>query len=102
MVVGMEGVNMATEMSIDMSHLAELADEVRKTRQPRTVGISRDVVAVLKPATRTAARPRQQEPTAEDIALLAGAAGTLPQPLPWEEMRKIAWEDHMAEKFDHS
>jgi len=66
---------MASEMYIDMSHLAELADEVQKTRRPRTVGISRDVVAVLKPAVRKAARPIRREPTAEDIAAFEAAAG---------------------------
>lgn len=66
---------MASDMFIDMSHLAELADEVQKTRQSRTVGISRDVVAVLKPAGRKTVRPSRREPTAEDIAAFETAAG---------------------------
>lgn len=33
-----------------------------------------------------------------DVASIAGAAGALPEPLSWEEMRRIAWEDHLAEE----
>jgi len=65
----------ASEMYIDMRHLAELADEVRKTKRPRTVGISRGVVAVLKPATRGVVRLARREPTAEDINAFEAAAG---------------------------
>lgn len=93
---------MASEMSIDISQLAKAADEVRKTRRSRTIEISRDVVAVLKPAKRKIVPPTHREPSAEDIASLAGAAGTLSQPLSWEEVREIAWNDHVAEKFDPS
>ena len=32
------------------------------------------------------------------IASLAGAAGSLPKPLSWSEMRRIAREDHMRMK----
>lgn len=33
------------------------------------------------------------------IASLAGAAGSLPRPMPWKEMLEIAREDHLAAKF---
>ncbi len=66
---------MASDMYIDMSHLAEVADEVERTKRPRTVGIRRGVVAVLKPATRKVARPVRREPTAEDVAAFEAAAG---------------------------
>lgn len=59
---------------IDVSRLTELADEVRKTRRPRTVTINADVVAVLKPAKPARLRARR-EPTAEDIAAFEAAAG---------------------------
>lgn len=58
---------MASEMYIDMGHLAEVVNEVERTKRPRTVGISRGVVAVLKPATHKVARPVRRGPTAEDI-----------------------------------
>lgn len=32
------------------------------------------------------------------VASLAGAAGSLPKPLPWDEMRDIAREDRMRNK----
>ncbi len=34
-----------------------------------------------------------------DIASLRGAAGSLKQPLPFKEMRKIAQEDRLAKKY---
>jgi antitoxin PrlF len=33
------------------------------------------------------------------IASLAGAAGTLPTPMTWEEMKQIAHEDRLLEKY---
>lgn len=38
-------------------------------------------------------------PPYPDIESLAGAAGSLPHPLSWPEMREIAHEDHIKEKF---
>jgi antitoxin PrlF len=38
-------------------------------------------------------------PTYPTIASLAGAAGKLPEPMTWDEMRRIAREDHVAEKY---
>lgn len=33
------------------------------------------------------------------IASLAGAAGSLPRPMPWEEVVEIAREDHVAAEY---
>ncbi len=41
---------MAAELPINMHQLQELAEEVRKTKQSRTVDIGPDVVAIIKPA----------------------------------------------------
>ncbi len=76
---------MASEIFIDTGRLAELADEVSKTKRPRTIGINRDVVAVLKPAARQAVRRAGREPTAEDIAAFEAAAG--------------GWEDVDTDQF---
>jgi AbrB family looped-hinge helix DNA binding protein len=38
-------------------------------------------------------------PAFTDIASLAGAAGKPPKPMTWEQMRRIAHEDHAGEKF---
>jgi antitoxin PrlF len=38
-------------------------------------------------------------PTYPTIASLAGAAGKLDEPMTWEEMRRIAIEDYIAEKY---
>ncbi len=37
---------------------------------------------------------RLKVPRYPDVASLSGAAGSLRKPLPWEEMRDIAREDH--------
>ena len=71
------GMNVVKGIAIDMSRLAEVADEVSKTKRPQTIGISQDVVAVLRPVTRRAVRRARQEPTAEDIAAFEAAAGGL-------------------------
>ncbi len=76
---------MASEIFIDTGRLAELADEVSKTKRPQTVGINRDVVAVLKPAARRAVRRAGREPTVEDIAAFEAAAG--------------GWEDVDTDQF---
>lgn len=34
------------------------------------------------------------------MASLRGAAGSLPKPLTWDEMREIAYEDRFAEKYE--
>jgi antitoxin PrlF len=38
-------------------------------------------------------------PTYPTISSLAGAAGKLAEPMTWEEMRRIAIEDYIAEKY---
>ena len=45
---------------------------------------------------------RVQNPKYTTVASLVGAAGTLEKPLPWEAMRQIAREDHLAPKTDTS
>jgi AbrB family looped-hinge helix DNA binding protein len=40
-----------------------------------------------------------RSPTYPTIASLAGAAGKLPEPMEWKEMRRIAIEDYIAEKY---
>ena len=55
------GMNVVKGIAIDMSRLAEVADEVSKTKRPQTIGISQDVVAVLRPVTRRAVRRARQD-----------------------------------------
>ncbi len=38
--------------------------------------------------------------TYPDVASLAGAAGTLPEPMSWDQMREIAREDRFDAKHD--
>jgi len=40
-----------------------------------------------------------RQPTYPTIASLAGAAGKLPKPIPWKEMRRIAIEDYIAREY---
>ena len=68
---------MAKGIVIDMGRLAELADEVSKTKRPRAIRINRDVVAVLRPAARRSVRRAKREPTVEDIAAFEAAAGRM-------------------------
>jgi len=39
-------------------------------------------------------------PRYPDIDSLAGAAGSLSEPLSWEEMRRIAYEDRFGAKYE--
>jgi AbrB family looped-hinge helix DNA binding protein len=39
-------------------------------------------------------------PRYPDIASLRGAAGSLSKPLPWQQMREIAHEDHLQAKYE--
>ena len=45
-----------------------------------------------------AGQVRLAAPHFPTIASLAGAAGSLPKPLPWAEVRRIAREDRLAAK----
>ncbi len=42
---------------------------------------------------------RLRVPRYPDIASLRGAAGSLERPLTWQEVREIAREDHLREKY---
>ncbi len=45
---------------------------------------------------------RLRVPRYADIASLRGAAGSLGKPMPWEEMRGVAREDHLLDKYKGS
>jgi hypothetical protein len=92
---------MQHELSIDMSKLEQLAEEVSKTKQPKTVGLRADVVAVLKPTTRTR-RPRKQsnpDAGATPALTLEQAFGAVPTPphlrgKSLEEIMELAKEEY--------
>jgi antitoxin PrlF len=44
---------------------------------------------------------RLRAPRYPDIASVAGAAGTLKEPLSWEQMQRIAHEDRLAEEHQY-
>ncbi len=92
---------------VDMSNapsLPELVEEVRRTKRPLAIRADGKVVAEIVPAQPVVKQARHVRAGKKDasIAALAGAAGTLRQPMLWQEMREIAWEDHIAEKFGQS
>ena len=95
------------ETEVDQQGTEAVVDEVRKTRQSQTVRLANGVVAVIKPERKPAAhrakrtRAAGKEPALKypTIASLAGAAGSLPRPLSWQEIHEIAWEDHVLEKL---
>jgi len=63
----------------------------------RSLGVkTRDKVAFLIDEGGTVTLKTPTYPTIES---LAGAAGSLDKPLSWDEMRRIAIEDHLAEKY---
>ncbi|MBI3103624.1 type II toxin-antitoxin system PrlF family antitoxin [Candidatus Daviesbacteria bacterium] len=57
---------------------------------------TRDKVAFVLEADGTV---RLAAPRYPDIASLRGAAGSLKQPLTWQEMREIAHEDRLKAKY---
>jgi AbrB family looped-hinge helix DNA binding protein len=62
----------------------------------RSLGIkTRDKVAFVIEDGGTV---KLRAPKYPDVASLAGAAGSLGTPLPWERMREIAREDRLARK----
>ncbi len=44
---------------------------------------------------------RLRVPRYPTIASLRGAAGRLKKPLPWKEMRRIAYEDRLSAKYEN-
>lgn len=102
---------MAREVSsIDLNHnapsLQSAAREVAETKRRLVIRQDGKPVAFIVPANRVVKRRVRRAMTVADgvqkyptVASLAGAAGTLPHPLSWDEMREIAWEDHIAEKY---
>lgn len=69
-----------------------LPAEVRKS-----LGVKRGdkVIFVIAPEGNV----QVKAPPYPDIESLAGAAGSLPHPLSWQEMQEIAHDDHIKEKF---
>lgn len=92
---------MVHELSIDMTSLEKLAEEVSKTKQPRTIGIRADVVAVLKPApsARRARKRIKADVGASESFTLEQAFGAVPTPphlegKSLEEISDLAKEDY--------
>ena len=74
---------MSVDMSISLSRLQELVDEVQRTKRPRTVDLGANVVAVLKPATRAKRRVKRLLPGLAEPAntfTLEEAFGSVPTP----------------------
>lgn len=59
------------------------------------VDINDKVAFVIEPDGKVAVTPARYP----DIASLSGAAGSLPKPLSWKEIRKIAREDRLKKKY---
>lgn len=86
------------------AELQRLAEQVQKTRQPVLLTRNDVVLAVVQPAplrkratqADPGAAPLPRYPTLES---LAGAAGSLPEPRPWDEVLEEAREDHLGRKF---
>jgi hypothetical protein len=74
--------------------LLRLAEEVRHSQKPVVLVRQGEDLAIVSPVPRTASR---RVSTREEVLALRGAAGTLPHPLPWDEVRRIAQEDRAEE-----
>ena len=87
--------------SAELKHLAE---QVQRTRRPIPLTRDNQIVAVVQPApvrkptSREAPAPAKA-PDFPTLESLAGAAGSLPEPRPFEEVLEEAREDHLAKKF---
>ncbi len=96
---------------IDINHnpptIQDLTEAVITTRQQVLIQRDGKTIAYLVPAdlalkwqassnTVRASGSKQYH----TIASLAGAAGSLPMPLSWEEVREIAGEDQIREKLE--
>ena len=89
--------------SVDIStipELARLADEVQRTRQARVLRRDGEDVALLVPVMPLPRRRAKKTLSRRfpDIASLAGAAGSLPRPLTWQEIEEIV-RDERAEAY---
>ena len=86
------------------TELQRLAEQVQKTRQPIPLTQDDHVVAVVQPAP-ASPRTSRPEPTPTKsphyptLESLAGAAGTLPEPQPFDDVLEQAREEHLATKF---
>jgi hypothetical protein len=86
------------------AELKQLAEQVQRTHQPILLTRDNQIVAIVQPAP-VRKRISREEPApakAPDyptLESLAGAAGSLPEPRPFEEVLQEAREDHLAEKF---
>jgi hypothetical protein len=89
----------------NMPELAQVAEEVQRTRHARLLRRGEEPIALLVPAGR--GRPRPTPALLVDTSSLppvpprtvdelAGTAGRLAEPLPWAEMRDIAREDALG------
>lgn len=66
-----------------------------EVRRHLGVGVNDKIVFVIEPDGAV----RLKTPRFPTIASLAGAAGSLKQPLSWHEMRDIAREDYVRSKY---
>jgi hypothetical protein len=87
--------------SAELKHLAE---RVQRTHQPIPLTRDNQIVAVVQPAPARKRTSREepapaQAPNHPTLESLAGAAGSLPEPRPFEEVLEEAREDHLARKF---
>jgi len=83
--------------------LLELAEQVRRSNRPRVLKRADEDIAVIAPLAGVARRSSRKRKTEGEkystIAALAGAAGVLPRPARWEDIRETARDEHLATKF---
>jgi len=94
----MEDVAKAVKHMTFEEFSADLAGVLnRVARDEESVVVEREGLAVLISLVRTEAEEVPAD--AGVIDRVRGAAGSLPHPLSWQEMRRIAYEDRLLPKF---
>lgn len=88
--------------------LAQLGEEVRRTQRPLHLHLDDVFISVVPDERVFGRKARQRKAIARtatvaekytSVASLAGAAGALPTPYAWDEMRELARDERLAAKF---
>lgn len=92
-----------TQMSLEdfATDIRRVFERVARGKESVVVTDKQNLAAVITPLGPMPKKGRSRG-NAVDLDLLRGAAGTLPEPLSWNEVREIAREDHLKAKYGRS
>ena len=85
------------------SALLKLAEEVYRTKRARVLRRANEDIAVIAPVQTVKRRSERKKSVEAEkyptVASLAGAAGSLPTLVRWDEVRESARDEHLTAKF---